>query len=503
MRERRTAAPKAIAPQREARRYQAPHGRSEGAHTAARSAEVPSDAGAAPPLADVLLAAARTWSAFASGTSLDRALARSVADDASRLRAATQDVAYSAVRRRALSEWLIAELAERPPTPPVAALLAVALPQLIGEPARFAPRPAGPGDSSPAHTRHGAHTVVDQAVVAARAQAATANAAGFVNALLRNFLRQRDALLDRAQRDDTVRYNAPDWWIAALRDAQPEHWRTILQSATEPPPLVLRVNTRHIAVEAMLDKLAAHELPAVRVGMQAVALERAVPVARIPGFSGGDVSVQDAGAQLAVPWLTATAGMRVLDACAAPGGKTAHLIESADLDLTALEQDGQRAQQILDNLQRIGRPDAVRVQVADARDVQAWWDGRPFDRILLDAPCTASGIVRRHPDIPWLRRKADVAQLTTLQAELLEALWPLLGVGGRLLYVVCSVFPQEGSEQAGCFAARHPDAAALALPGGAPAVQLLPTVGMGAPWIEGGPPTVHDGFCYALFEKSG
>jgi len=456
----------------------------------------------APPLADVLLAAARTWNVFVSGTSLDRALERSVAADAPpRLRAATQDLSYTAVRHRALSEWLIAELAARPPSAPVAALLAIALPQLATDAARA----VSSSDAAAAgpHPRHGAHTVVDQAVAAARAQPSTAGAAGFVNALLRNFLRQRDALLLRARRNETVALNAPAWWIEALRTAQPDHWRAILLAAAEPPPLVLRVNTRRLTVAAMLEKLAAHDLPAVRVGAQAVALQRAVPVARIPGFAEGDVSVQDAGAQLAAPWLAATDGMRVLDACAAPGGKTAHLAEGVDLQLTALEADGRRALQIRDNLQRIGRADAARVQVADARDVKAWWDGTRFDRILLDAPCTASGIVRRHPDIPWLRRPGDVAQLTTLQAELLDALWPLLGVGGRLLYVVCSVFPQEGLEQASRFAARHPDAAALALPGGAPVVQLLPMAGKGTPWIEGRPPTVHDGFCYALFEKSG
>lgn len=469
-----------------------------------RRAEALAEGSAAPPLADVFLAAARTWSAFVSGTSLDRALERSLPADAPpRLRAATQDLSYTAVRHRALGEWLIAELAARPPTAPVAALLAVALPQLVAGTARSALASDEAGAGEPATPRHAVHTVVDQAVAAARAQAATAGATGFVNALLRNFLRQRDALLDRAQRSDTVACNAPAWWIAALRTAQPEHWREILLAAAEPPPLVLRVNTRLRSVDAMLDRLAAHGLSAMRVGAQAVALRRAVPVARIPGFGEGEVSVQDAGAQLAAPWLAASSGMRVLDACAAPGGKTAHLAELADLQLTALESDARRVPRIRDNLRRNGRGDAVRVQVADARDVAAWWDGVPFDRILLDAPCTASGIVRRHPDIPWLRRPSDVAQLTTLQAELLDALWPLLGVGGRLLYVVCSVFPREGIGQASRFAARHPDAAALALPGGAPAVQLLPTAGKGEAWVEGSPPTVRDGFCYALFEKSG
>ncbi len=189
------------------------------------------------------------------------------------------------------------------------------------------------------------------------------------------------------------------------------------------------------------------------------------------------VSVQDAGAQLAAAWLGVRDGMRVLDACAAPGGKTAHLAELAELDLTAIEADSARAARIRENLDRVGR--RAHVLVADARDPSAWWDGSPFDRILLDAPCTGSGVVRRHPDIPWLRRKADVAHLATLQGQLLDALWPLLGVGGRLLYVVCSVFPEEGREQIERRAARLPGAAVSPLPGGSPTVQLLPT-GTGA-----------------------
>jgi 16S rRNA (cytosine967-C5)-methyltransferase len=213
------------------------------------------------------------------------------------------------------------------------------------------------------------------------------------------------------------------------------------------------------------------------------------------------VSVQDAGAQLAGEWLGVADSMRVLDACAAPGGKTAHLTELADLELTALELDAARARRIGENLERIGG--TARISVADVRTPASWWDQRPFDRILLDAPCTASGIVCRHPDIPWLRRKADVAHLATVQADLLEALWPLLGVGGRLLYVVCSVLPQEGSEQIERFTARHPEAVPDPLPGGTPAVQLLPATGAAVAWDGQRPePTMHDGFFYARLEKS-
>jgi 16S rRNA (cytosine967-C5)-methyltransferase len=436
-------------------------------------------AGLSAPLAEVIALAAQVWQRVAEGRSLDHALA-TVADG--RLRAAVQDLSYTAVRRRALSERVIAELAARPPAAEVTALLAVALPQLLAE-------------------RHADYTVVDQAVTAARANRATVPAAGFVNALLRNFLRQRDELVERFRQDEAIRYNAPRWWIDAVQAAVPDAWQQVLAAQCEPPPLVLRVNSGRSSVEDYLRDLADAGIAAERVGAQAVWLPQARPVAQIPGFEAGTVSVQDAGAQLAAPWLGVQSGMRVLDACAAPGGKTAHLAELADLDLVALEADAVRAGRITANLERIGRRAVVRV--ADARDPSGWWDGVPFDRILLDAPCTGSGVVRRHPDIPWLRRKADVGNLATLQRQLLDALWPLLGAGGRLLYVVCSVFPKEGREQVEHFVARHPDALLTPLPGGAPLLQLLPTAPTAIGWTaDQSLPTVHDGFFYARLEKS-
>lgn len=438
--------------------------------------------GNSPPLAEVLARAARVWQAFTAGSSLDRALAEVVPADGSRLRQATQDVCYAAVRRRAFSERVIGELAARPPSDRVRALLSVALPQLLTD-------------------RHAAYAVVDQAVTAARADPETSFAAGFVNALLRNFLRQQSSLVERLNRDDVVRYNAPPWWIDQVRAAEPRSWRDVLAAAGAAPPLVLRVNRARVAVDDYLQQLEALGVAATRVGEQAVWFHDPCPVRQIPGFDAGLVSVQDAGAQLAAPWLEARAGMRVLDACAAPGGKTAHLAELAELDLTAVEADGARAVRIRENLDRIGRQ--ARVLVADARNTSAWWDGTPFDRILLDAPCTGSGVVRRHPDIPWLRRKADVAHLATLQRQLLDALWPLLGVGGRLLYVVCSVFPEEGREQVEHVVARLPGAAVMPLPGGSPTVRLLPAAPGSVAWETGRPwPTLHDGFFYALLEKS-
>jgi 16S rRNA (cytosine967-C5)-methyltransferase len=218
--------------------------------------------------------------------------------------------------------------------------------------------------------------------------------------------------------------------------------------------------------------------------------------------------VQDAGAQLAAPWLAAEAGMRVLDACAAPGGKTAHVLECADCRVDAVEIDPQRARRIEGTLARLGLD--ARVHVADALQPAAYWDGTPYDRILLDAPCSASGVVRRHPDAPWLRRAADVAKLATQQAKMLDVLWPLLAPAGRLLYVVCSVFAEEGPQQVEGFLRRQPDARLRPLVAGGPAeVQMLPVPtasaaagradrGAGAPFL----PALHDGFYYALLEKS-
>jgi 16S rRNA (cytosine967-C5)-methyltransferase len=255
-------------------------------------------------------------------------------------------------------------------------------------------------------------------------------------------------------------------------------------------------------------------LDAQPVGQAALRLARAVPVEALPGFKEGLVSVQDAGAQLGAVWLGAADGMRVLDACAAPGGKTGHLAELSDADIDAVESDPARARRIVDNLSRLGLQSRVRVHTRDVESFAREAGPQPcYDRILLDAPCTASGIVRRHPDIPWLRRPADVAKLATQQHLLLDALWPLVKPAGRLLYVVCSVFPEEGALQAAAFAARHPDALKTALPPtNLTGMQLVPREAptpsaphqaeiFGA--ADGWQPDVHDGFYYALFEKRG
>ena len=431
-------------------------------------------------LSEVLGVAAAAWQRFREGQSLDRAIAAAVGTRAA-LRPAVLDVTYTAVRHLAFTEHVIRTLASRPPSPPLAALLAVALGQLLRE-------------------RHTPYTVVDQSVSAARGMPSIAAAAGFVNALLRNFMRRREELLQARDRSPEMRFNVPDWWLARVRGAFPDRWEAILAAQGEAPPLVLRVATR-AAVEDYLDRCRQADVAVTRVGERAVRVHAPRPVADLPGFSEGEVSVQDAGAQLAAPWLAAEPGQRVLDACAAPGGKTAQLAEVGALDLVALDVDRARVARVRDNLRRTGGNADVRV--GDAADPSAWWDGRPFDRILLDAPCTASGIVRRHPDIPWLRRPTDVAHLATLQARLLTALWPLLGVGGRLLYVVCSLFPEEGPEQIARFTDSHPEAREVPLPAGSPRAQLVPTPAAAPPWDGASAlPTVHDGFFFALLHKT-
>ena len=437
-----------------------------------------------PPLADVLRYAAAAWQLFRAGRSIDRALTAALAERAE-LRPSVQDALYTAVRHLAASERLVERLAARAPAADVAALLAVALAQLQ-------------------RGRHAGHTLVDQTVAAAQQSPSTRAASGFINAVLRNFLRQQATLFSELQADETVRYNLPAWWIGRLRAEYPHEWTAIAESQQQLPPLILRVNSRRTTAKDYVARLAQRAIGATQVGAQAVWMHQPRPVAEIPGFADGDVSVQDAGAQLAAPWLGIRPGLRVLDACAAPGGKTAHLAELGADDLTAVEVDNTRAVRIADNLRRCHL--TARVIVGDAAHPETWLPAAgntSFDRIVLDAPCTASGIVRRHPDIPWLRRPADVAQLTTVQLELLDALWPLLNVGGRLLYVICSLFPEEGREQIARFGERHTDARQLNLP----ASQLLP-VSVAEPaavsaWQGSDLPTLHDGFFYALLEKTG
>ncbi len=444
----------------------------------------------APPLADALRVAAAGWRKLRTGTSLDRALdaamdafAAAEGRSPAKLAAAAKDIAYTATRHLALIEAMLARLASRSVDAPVAALLSVALGQLLA-------------------TRHAPYTVVDQAVHAAKAQRDTRAASGFVNALLRSALRRMAALRADLERQPTVAFNAPRWWLDRVHAAEPAHFAEILPLQRQPPPLVLRVNRRRTSVAAYLQRLQTEGIAASQVGAAAVWMHHPLPVHDVPGFDAGDVAVQDAGAQLAAEFLQVASGMRVLDACAAPGGKTAQLAELAeDLVIDAVELDDARAGRVEDNLRRLHARDhaTIRVCVADVTQPKTFAAGR-YARILLDAPCTASGIVRRHPDIPWLRRPADVAQLATQQARMLDAVWPLLEPAGRLLYVVCSVFPEEGRRQAEQFMGRQPDARPSALPGvGQAQMQLVPAHAVG--WSSG-LPSIHDGFFFAMFEKT-
>jgi 16S rRNA (cytosine967-C5)-methyltransferase len=324
-------------------------------------------------------------------------------------------------------------------------------------------------------------------VTAAAADPHIAQAKGMVNAVLRRFLRERDALLQEVLKQPAAQWNYPGWWIDTARTAYPDDWQAILRAGNRTPPLTLRVNRRKGSVEDYLATLSGAGIAATRIGPDAVRLEHPVPVMQIPGFPEGMVSVQDAAAQLAAPLLDVRDGMRVLDACAAPGGKTGHILERADVDLLALDSDARRLPRIDENLQRLHLDATMQVGDAGARD---WWDGVPFDRILADVPCTASGIVRRHPDIRWLRRKGDAAQLATVSERILDNLWRMLRPDGKLLFVTCSLWPQESEMQAAAFAERN-HAVRLPAPG-----QMLPTAGPGQDVKQD-----HDGLFYALFQK--
>jgi 16S rRNA (cytosine967-C5)-methyltransferase len=339
------------------------------------------------------------------------------------------------------------------------------------------------------------HTLVDQAVHAAKQRASAS--AGFINAVLRRFVRERDALVAAAERSPQGAFNHPLWWIERVRREWPAQWQAILTEANRHPPMTLRVNARRANAQAYVARLAAQGLHARPLGEHAVVLAEPVPVTALPGFADGDVSVQDLAAQRAAPLLIGDGlrnGAHVLDACAAPGGKTAHLLERADLDVLALDADAQRLARVADTLARLRLHATLRA--ADARQPATWWDGRPFDAILLDAPCSASGIVRRHPDIRWLRRPDDIAALARVQTELLDALWPLLATGGRLLYATCSIFHAEGQDQIDAFLQRVGPGGARLDPASPGHLLSLPDNGS-----AGAGPSA-DGFFYALLHKT-
>lgn len=353
-----------------------------------------------------------------------------------------------------------------------------------------------------AHARTPAHAAVAETVEAVR-RLGRPRAAGLVNALLRRFQREADAVLAEARRDPAARFSHPAWLVSRLAADWPGLHTALLEADNAPPPMWLRVNVARIAPAEYRARLAAAGLAASPCDFAPAALKLEVPVdvAALPGFDAGEVSVQDAAAQLAAPLLAPAAGMRVLDACAAPGGKACHLLETSPrlAELVAVELDPARASRIHDNLRRLGLK--ARVVVGDAARPAEWWDGAPFDRILLDVPCSGTGVIRRHPDIKLLRRESDVGRFAATQRSLLDAAWPLLAPGGRLLYATCSVLRAENEDVVAAFLAGCPGAvdvtesARLSLHGRLPAVG--PGPGLALP--TGAADT--DGFYYACLEK--
>jgi 16S rRNA (cytosine967-C5)-methyltransferase len=404
-----------------------------------------------------------------------------------------QALLFHVLRQLGRAQALRDQLVSRTPAPLADALLCSALALAWDE-------AAAPYDP---------HTLVNQTVEAAKKNRNTQGQANFLNACLRRFLRERDALVLVC--DGVVaKWNHPLWWIELLQRDYPEQWQSILEANNQAAPMAVRVNVKRTSREALMAQWEQVGLTATPVGVCGLVLDKARAVHDIPGFADGLWSVQDPAAQCAAPLLLSGllltdaiaegnkghTALRVLDACAAPGGKTAHLLELLEpgSQVIALDIDAKRCERIDQNLQRLGLK--AEIVVADAAQPKSWWDGQQFDAILLDAPCSASGIVRRHPDVRWLRRASDIAQLAAIQKNLLKTLWPLLRPGGRMLYVTCSVFRQEGELQVKTFVEHNTD------------VTLHPCLGHLRPQNSLTPAALvdnlvgdHDGFYYALLEK--
>lgn len=395
-------------------------------------------------------------------------------------RGAAQDLSYGTLRFYGEIDAYLVQLLEKPLTDDrINSMLLVAIYQLL-------------------HDKADAFTVVNQAVRAVselKKPAPKSWAKGLVNAILRNFLRQKYQLVAKIRGSEGATYSYPQWWINKLKAQYPNDWQSMLEAGNLHPPMTLRVNTQKIGIDDYMQLLMRQDIEATHIGGQAVVLSKPVPVEKIPGFTDGVVSVQDYGAQLAAPLLDVKNDMRVLDACCAPGGKTGHILELANVAMTSLDSDEIRLQRVQSNLDRLKLQ--ANVVVGDASSSN-WWDGVCFDRILADVPCTASGIVRRHVDIKWLRRESDVASFAMQQAKILPNLWQMLAKGGKLLYVTCSVFNEENQGQVDKFLQNNADAMQLpfALPASHPQVDIRQLNGQ---LISS---TAHDGFFYALLQKN-
>jgi 16S rRNA (cytosine967-C5)-methyltransferase len=445
------------------------------AHAAA--SRTPARAGATPSVALSLVQrrAAEAVLAVLAGQNADGAIARvdtSGFDGAAR--SALTDLTYGTLRFLGELRGIVRLFVHSKPEPLIEAILWVAIYQL-------------------SHGKTASHVIVSQAVAAV--ETVNRGAKGFANAVLRNYLRDVDGALAKAVERDEGMWNHPTWWVERVRSEYPEWWEAILRGGNGHGPLTLRVNRRRATAEKIIEAFAAKKIDAEVLSENTLVLKRPRPVDRLPGFRDGWFSVQDAGAQLAATLLGVKDGMRVLDACAAPGGKAAHVLELANCSLLALDVDATRCERIAENFSRLGLDGNV--LAADGTEPATWWNGAVFDRILLDAPCTGSGVVRRHPDGKWLKRETDIAQLAALQRRLIDALWPLLKPGGRMLYATCSIFRAENGQQVDAALARHADMRRIrvTLPGdpASSGGQLLP----------GGNRKTHnhDAYFYALLEK--
>lgn len=430
------------------------------------------------PLSKLLQATALTLTQVLAGRSATVALSQLSLE----LRPGVQSLTFQVLRNLGRARALREKLAHRTPNKDSDALLCTVLALIWDE----------------NNISYDAFTLVNQAVEAAKSRPETRQQASFINACLRRFLREREALIELTSQQEEALWNHPGWWIAKIKKQYPQCWRSVLAANNRQAPLTLRINIRKITSTAYLEQLKKLNIDARWVGGAGIELKRPQSVESLPGFHEGWFSVQDAAAQLAAPLLMRGVQHKsdfcVLDACAAPGGKTAHLLEISQCDLIALDIDAIRCERILDTLARLGLTAAVKV--GDAAKPEDWCEGKLFDAILLDAPCTASGIVRRHPDVRWLRRESDVPQLAKIQSELLDVLWDKLVPGGRLLYSTCSVFLEEGDGQTKAFLAKHKNAVLMEAPG-----HLLPSAGEEESTLDENVSHDHDGFYYALFTK--
>jgi 16S rRNA (cytosine967-C5)-methyltransferase len=428
-------------------------------------------------------ASAETVGLVIAGKNLDRVLETVLTrhrDLTPNERAAVHSISFDTLRHYGLLTAQLDTLLSAPMSDaPVRHLLLVALAQL-----QF--------------SKASAHAIVDHAVSAAETMG-FARAKSLVNAVLRNYLRTPEKFKRERFKLDTATYDFPRWWIERLKRELPHDWEPVLLSSRRHPPMGLRVNLRRGSAEQYLARLAAAGLAAEMRGDAAIELQKPISVNDLPGFAEGLVSVQDEGAQLAAKLLGATPGMRVLDACAAPGGKTCHLLEMVDVEMTALDSDKLRLRRVAENLRRLGL--AATLKHANATELATWWDRQPFERILLDVPCSGSGVARRHPDIKWLRRETDLGSFARQQTHLLATLWNCLADGGRLLYITCSVFRAENQEIIEKFLDKHSDARLidLSVPGHMAGHEQAAALELKDGQLL--PDDHHDGFYFALLEK--